>query len=258
MGVVVLSARRDAGTIAVEVRDDGRGLDFDRIRTRAQTSGLTGLEELSQEDLEEMILRPGFSTAERVTGLSGRGVGLDAVKRGVEALRGSLELESVPGEGTTITLRFPLTLAIIDGFYVAVGDDAYVLPLGAVTECLELPQERLRHEDGCGVLDLRGAAVPYLRLRALFAIPGAPPSRESVVVIRGDGARAGIVVDRLVGQGQVVVKPLGAMFRRVVCVSGSTIDDDGRVALILDVPRVLSEVVARARTAGGDGPRAGA
>jgi len=204
--------------------------------------------------LQRLVFEPGFSTAEAVTELSGRGVGLDVVRRNVHALRGSVGIRSRAGEGTTIAVRLPLTLAIIEGFGVGVGDETYVIPLEAVAECLELPAETPTDGDGRGVISLRGKPLPYVRLRRLFGCAG-DARREHVVVVRqDDGAQAGLVVDDLYGESQTVIKPLGRIFRGLPGISGSAILGSGRVALILDVPALLARALAgAAETSGGDG-----
>ncbi|HST59881.1 MAG TPA: chemotaxis protein CheA [Longimicrobium sp.] len=246
VGTITLSARHEGGGILVRMTDDGAGMDRARILARARTRGMVrDGEALSDAETLRLVLEAGFSTAETVTDLSGRGVGLDVVRRGVEALRGSVQLESRAGEGTTLTLRLPLSLALIDGFSVGVADETYVVPLESVVECLELPADRLEAE-AAGVLSLRGEALPFLRLRDFLSVPGAAPRRESVVVIRHDAGRAGLVVDTLHGGGQAVIKPLGRVLKQVPGVSGSTILGNGRVGLILDVPALLRRAVERA------------
>lgn len=246
VGTITLSARHEGAGIVVRMTDDGAGMDRPRILARARARGMVrDGEALSDTEILRLVLDAGFSTAETVTDLSGRGVGLDVVRRGVEALRGSVGLESRAGEGTTLTLRLPLSLALIDGFSVGVADETYVVPLESVVECLELPADRLEAE-AAGVLSLRGEALPFLRLREFLAVPGAAPRRESVVVIRHDAGRAGLVVDTLHGGGQAVIKPLGRVLKQVPGVSGSTILGNGRVGLILDVPALLRRAVERA------------
>jgi len=200
-------------------------------------------EKLADQDLYQLIFEPGFSTAETITDISGRGVGMDVVRRNIEALRGSLAIDSQPGRGTTITIRLPLTLAIIDGFGVGVGDETYIVPLHAVLECLQLPTEE-RHQGNChGVINLRGEPLPYVRLRDQFVLPGPRPARENVVVVEMERARAGLAVDVLYGPRQTVIKPLGEQFQELPGIAGSAILGNGRVALILDVPRLLREVI---------------
>ncbi|WP_224242701.1 chemotaxis protein CheA [Hyalangium gracile] len=242
-GTLKLRAFADSGSIVVEVEDDGAGLDRERIRERARAMGLLGPnEEREDAELFQFIFIPGFSTAERVTELSGRGIGMDVVKSRVESLRGALSIETREGAGTTFTMRLPLMLSIIEGFSVGVGGETYVLPLASVLECVELPEEEQR-PGRTGVLNLRGQPLPYLRLREHFAVEGPPPARESVVVIRHGRGQAGLAVDTLLGQGQTVVKPLGSLFQRVSGVSGSAILGTGRVALILDVAALLQKAL---------------
>jgi two-component system chemotaxis sensor kinase CheA len=230
-GRVTLQAFQDAGSIVIQVADDGAGLNRKRIVEKALSRGLVAdPERLADEEVCRLVFEPGFSTADVVTELSGRGVGLDVVRRNIEVLRGSVAIDSREGQGSTITIRLPLTLAIIEGFAVGVGGETYVMPLDAVDECVELPETERGRPDSHGVLNLRGEVLPYLRLRDLFCLGGAAPGRESVV-------------DVLHGESQAVIKPLGVFFRGLPGISGSTILGDGRVALILDVPSLLREVV---------------
>jgi two-component system chemotaxis sensor kinase CheA len=248
-GTVTLTARHEGGSIVVRMSDDGAGLDRARIAARARALDLASEpERMSDAELFRLVLEPGFSTAETVTDLSGRGVGLDVVRRGVEALRGSLAIESRPGQGTAFTLRLPLTLALVEGFAFAAGGETFIVPLEAVVECMELP--RVRHEGvGEGVVSLRGAPLPYLRLRDALQLSGEPPRRESMVVVRHESGPAGLVVDTLLGATQSVVKPLGSAFDSVSGFSGSTILGNGRVGLILDVPVLVRRALDRAASA---------
>jgi two-component system chemotaxis sensor kinase CheA len=242
-GTLSLRAFHETGSIVVQVSDDGAGLDRARIAARARTAGLLGPEEEPEDAaLLRFIFEPGFSTAERVTELSGRGVGLDVVRRNVEVLRGTLSVESTPGQGTTFTLRLPLTLSLIEGFSVGVGEETYVLPLESVLECMELPAGE-RRAGRTGLLHLRGGPLPYLRLREHFGLGGELSPRESVVVIGHGSGRAGLAVDRLLGQGQSVIKPLGPLCQGLPGLSGSTLLGDGQVALILDVPALLAQAL---------------
>ncbi|MER7008837.1 chemotaxis protein CheA [Dactylosporangium sp. NPDC000555] len=245
-GRLRLNAFHDAGSFVIEVCDDGRGLDRERILAKATDRGLIARTAvLSDQEVYALIFEPGFSTAEAVSDLSGRGVGMDVVRGAITALRGSIELRSTPGAGTTIQIRLPLTLAIIDGFLVGAGDSHFIVPLDRVTECVELPADAW----GRSFMHLRGQVLPYVRLRQAFGLPGRPPRRQSVVVIEHSGQRAGIVVDQLLGQSQTVIKPLGKLFQDVRCVSGSTILGNGDVALILDIDALMSQHVARDRLA---------
>ncbi len=247
-GTVTLRAFQDGGGIVVQVSDDGRGIDRARVARQAAQLGLVpDASGVADKDVARLLLEPGFSTSEEVTAFSGRGVGLDVVRRNVEALRGSVELETTPGKGTTVTLRLPLTLAIIQGFRVEVAGDVYVLPLDAVAECLDRPAAEARDASaGEGIVELRGHPLPFLRLRRLLALDGPTARRESIVVVGQGEHRAGLVVDALLGESQVVVKPLGRALRGMPCISGSSILGDGRVALILDVPGLMRLALRRA------------
>ena len=241
-GRVRLQARHEGGSIVIQVQDDGAGLDRTRIIARARAHGdHRDLESMPDGELFRLILEPGFSTAERVTEYSGRGVGMDVVRRNVERLRGSIGVDGKLGAGTTITLRLPLTLAIIRGFSVGVGDDTYVVPLDSVVECLEFPPAAGRA--GRGVLSLRGRPLPYLRLRDHFRCAGEAPERENVLVLRYYDQQVCLVVDRLLGESQTVIKPLGRVLGDVPGLSGSAILGSGRVALILEVDTLLREAL---------------
>ena len=246
VGKVVLSAFHQAGAMVIQVTDDGAGLDRKAIARKAAALGLADGARMTDEDLARVVFEPGFSTAEQVTELSGRGVGMDVVRRNVEALRGSVSIESVDGRGTSVGIRVPLTLAIIQGFRVGVAGETYILPLDAVVECIELPHEETAAGASVGVVSLRGKPLPYLRLRRLFGIAGDPPARENVVVVRHGAHDAGIAVDALHGESSTVIKPLGTMFKGLPGVAGSSILGNGRVALILDVPGILRETLRRA------------
>lgn len=237
-GSLRLNAYHDAGNIVIEVADDGRGLDRDKILAKAVDRGLiSGSASLSDAEIYDLIFEPGFSTADAVSNLSGRGVGMDVVRRNVAALRGSIEVESVRGHGAVIRIRLPLTLAIIDGFLVGVGPSSFIVPLDRVTECVELPPG----PRGRDCMNLRGEVLPFIRLRQLFGIPGESARRQNVVVVEQSGQRTGLVVDALLGEFQTVIKPLGPLFSNLKCVSGSTILGNGDVALILDVGPLVSE-----------------
>ncbi|MCC7549476.1 MAG: chemotaxis protein CheA [Burkholderiales bacterium] len=243
-GTVSLAARHESGSIVIEVQDDGRGLDRERILKKAIEKGLVQeSQSLGDTEIDRLILQPGFSTAERVTNLSGRGVGMDVVKASIEALRGSIEINSRPGEGTCMRLTLPLTLAIIDGFLVGVGGAHFVLPLEMVVECIELPAAG--EADGREYLDLRGRVLPFLRLRELFEVPQSAPRRQNVVVVQYGGRRAGLAVDSLMGECQTVIKPLGVLFEKLRGISGSTVLASGEVGLILDVPQLIQAATGR-------------
>jgi two-component system chemotaxis sensor kinase CheA len=244
-GRVRLRAWRDAGSIVVDVEDDGAGFQRERIALRARELGLVAEPEaLPTQELYRLIFEPGFSTAERVTALSGRGVGMDVVLRRVEALHGSVRIASRPGAGSTVTLRLPLTLAIIDGLGVGAGGETFVLPLDDVIECVDLPPEQRSQAAARGVFDLRGDALPFVRLGDALGLPRDAGARESVVVVRREDTRAGIAVDRLYGQSQTVIKPLGGAFQGLPGIAGSAILGTGRVALILDVATLLRRIAS--------------
>jgi two-component system chemotaxis sensor kinase CheA len=240
VGHITLDARHEAGMITIRVSDDGAGLDRRAIAARARSLGLDA-DPLSESETHRLIFEPGFSTSAEVTDLSGRGVGMDVVRRGIESLRGTIAIETAENAGTTFTLRLPLTLAVIDGFGVAAGDETYIVPMEKVVECVELPPTASR-DDGTGVLLLRDQIVPWVRLRSLFALGGETPPRENVLVVQHEGAHAGLVVDALHGAGQAVIKPLGGYFSEVPGVAGSSILGSGRVALILDTAAILGSL----------------
>lgn len=229
----------------IEVVDDGRGLDRDRILAKAIERGLVAPgTPLTDSEVFNLIFEPGFSTAETVSNLSGRGVGMDVVKRNVTALRGTIEMDSTRGIGTTIRIRLPLTLAIIDGFLVGVGSSSFIVPLDRVTECVELPPGPLSRD----CMNLRGEVLPFIRLKQLFQLPGPPARRQNVVIVEQSGQRTGLVVDSLLGELQTVIKPLGVLFSRVRCISGSTILGNGEIALILDVGPLIADHSDREHT----------
>ena len=238
MGSLALTAFHDSGSIVIEISDDGGGLNRDRILKKAIERGLVAPDaELTDTEITNLIFEPGFSTAEKVTNLSGRGVGMDVVKRNIDDLRGTIEVESYEGSGTTLRIRLPLTLAIIDGFLVSVEDASYVVPMGAVIECLDLGPFLASEENH--LINLRGEVLPFLRLREVFRLGGETPARERVVVVQVGEVRAGLVVDKLLGEFQTVIKPLGQIFQRVRGLGGSTILGSGEVALILDIPQLI-------------------
>jgi two-component system chemotaxis sensor kinase CheA len=244
-GRLHLNAYHEPGGIVIEVADDGGGLARDKILPVAIERGLvTPGTNLDDQAIVRLIMEPGFSTAEQVTNVSGRGVGLEVVKRNVEALRGTVSIDSTEGEGTVIALRLPLTLAIIDGFLVRVGKAAYVVPLESVLECMELPLEEQARIRATGYVNLRGEVLPLLRLRDAFEVRVEPAERENVVVVNCAGKRAGLVVDTLLGKSQTVIKPLGRLFERFSGISGSTILGNGEVALILDVQALVQRAIA--------------
>ena len=241
-GRLELNAYHDSGSIIIEVIDDGAGINVERVEAKAIERGLIPAgHTLSEQEIVNLVFEAGFSTADSVSNLSGRGVGMDVVRRNIQALRGSVEVRTWSGQGSCFTIRLPLTLAIIDGFLTAVGTASYVIPLDSVVECLEL-----RGGDTRGnMLNLRGEVLPFIRLRDFFLVDGHPPARENVVVITAGGAKAGIVVDQLLGEFQTVIKPLGQLFRNLRGIGGSTILGSGDVALILDVQALAQLAIQR-------------
>ena len=243
-GSLTLTAFHKAGNILIQLTDDGAGFNRQRILAKARSLDLLPEgEKITDPELFSLVFKAGFTTADSVTDLSGRGVGMDVVRRNIELLRGNIDIQSTEGQGTTITIRLPLTLAIIDGFSVIANDETYVIPLEMISECVELPQDEIS-SDPVGVLSLRGEPLPYVRLREVFGKPQRRPERENIVVVHRDGGYAGIAVETLLGECQAIIKPLNRIFRDVPGVSGSTILDNGRVALILDVSTLLRDVIA--------------
>lgn len=241
-GKIVLKAAHEGGSVLVEVEDDGAGIDRGRVLQKARERGLApGTEGVSEQAVHQLIFEPGFSTAPVVTELSGRGVGMDVVRRNVEALRGTVTVSSRALKGTTIGIRLPLTLAIIEGFSIGVARESYVIPLEALIECVEFSKEDGADADRNGVFYFRGKPLPYLRLRDFFGLEAPAPLREALVVVEHQGRRLGLVVEELYGHTQTVIKPLGKLFQGLPGVSGSAIRGDGRVALVLDIPGLLKE-----------------
>ena len=239
-GRITLSARHSGAEVLVSVKEDGRGLDRERIYARAEETGLImpGAK-LSDHEVFQLIFQPGFSTAREVTALSGRGVGMDVVKRTIDGLRGTIDITSTPGSGTEIMLRLPLTLAIIDGLLVRVGRGRYVIPLSAVAECVELSEEEDARSRGRSFLNIRGDLVPFLRLRELFNASTPPDRYQKVVIVEAGDLRVGLVVDQVIGDHQTVIKSLSRLHADVQIFSGATILGDGTVALILDVAHLV-------------------
>lgn len=241
-GQIHLSARQQAGEVIIKIKDDGRGINKDRVRAKAESSGLIAANaSLTDQELYQLIFQPGFSTASEVTNLSGRGVGMDVVKRTIDALRGTINVVSRPGEGSEISLAIPLTLAIIDGLLVRVGNGRYVIPLSAVEECLELSVEEDMRSRGRSFISLRDSLVPFLRLRDLFRTGTKPDPFQKVVVISTGSERVGLVVDQIIGDHQTVIKGMSKLHHDVSTFSGATILGDGDVALILDVGHLVAE-----------------
>ena len=240
-GQVRLTARQAGAEVIITITDDGRGVNRERVRAKAEENGLIQPGAvLSDHDLLQLIFHPGFSTAAAITNLSGRGVGMDVVKRTIEGLRGSIEMKSEPGQGSQIDLRIPLTLAIIDGLLVRVGQARYVIPLAAVEECVELSAEQDVRSTGRSLITLRDQLVPFIRLRELFHTGQAPDPHQKIVVVSTGQERVGLVVDQILGDHQTVIKSLSAFHADVETFSGATILGDGGVALILDIAHLVA------------------
>ena len=242
-GQLRLNAYHDSGMIVLEIQDDGRGLNTAKIRDKAIARGMLDSDTLiSDQDVHMLIFEAGFSTAEQVSNLSGRGVGMDVVRSAIDQLRGVIEIDSTPGLGCTFRIRLPLTLAIIDGFLVSVGPEHFVIPLDMVTECMEAPETQAEQHH----LNLRGRPLPCIDLQQHFGLPRSASTRRNIVVVSQGRQHAGLIVDQLHGELQTVIKPLGQLFQHLSGISGSTILGSGQVALILDIPSLFRQSQHRA------------
>ncbi|WP_297509138.1 chemotaxis protein CheA [uncultured Caulobacter sp.] len=241
VGKIMLAARQSGAEVVITITDDGRGVDRARVRAKAEENGLIQPgQTLSDNELLQLIFAPGFSTAAAITNLSGRGVGMDVVKKTIEGLRGSIEISSTPGEGSVVSLRIPLTLAIIDGLLVRVGAGRYVIPLGTVEECVELTPAQDARSTGRSLITLRDELVPFIRLREQFATGTPPDPHQKIVVVSTGRERVGLVVDQILGDHQTVIKPLSSFHADIGAFSGATILGDGGVALIMDIPALVA------------------
>jgi two-component system chemotaxis sensor kinase CheA len=239
-GTVGLAAVHSGAHVLIRISDDGAGLDREAIRAKGEEKGLIPrYAQLSDRELFSLIFAPGFSTARTVSDISGRGVGLDVVKKAIDSMQGSIEVSSRRESGTEITLKLPLTLAIIDGLLVKIGGESFVLPLSFVKECVELTAQDKKNAHGRHIANVRGEIVPYINLRECFLTGGEPPAIEQIVITETDGHRVGFVVDMVIGGHQTVIKNLGTLYRDVEGISGATILGAGTVALILDVPGLV-------------------
>ena len=240
VGRIMLAARQSGAEVVITITDDGRGIDRARVRAKAEENGLIAPGAvLGDQELLQLIFAPGFSTAAAITNLSGRGVGMDVVKKTIEGLRGAIDISSDPGQGSVVSLRIPLTLAIIDGLLVRVGASRYVIPLGAVEECVELSPAQDARSTGRSLITLRDELVPFIRLRDQFKTHSAPDPHQKIVVVATGQDRVGLVVDQILGDHQTVIKPLSSFHADVGAFSGATILGDGGVALILDIPALV-------------------
>jgi two-component system chemotaxis sensor kinase CheA len=237
-GTITLSASHQGGSIVIDVRDDGKGLSREKILKKALERGMDVSEQLPDSEVWQLIFAPGFSTADEVTDVSGRGVGMDVVKRNIAALNGSVEIDSAEGYGMKVSVRLPLTLAIMDGMSVGVGEEVYILPLSSVVESFQVnPDDVSTVAQGSQLVKVRDEYMPVIALEKIFQVPRFDLNKTSniMVVVEADGSRVALLVDELLGQHQVVVKNLESNYRKVPNVSGATILGDGTVALILDI-----------------------
>ncbi|HEY6079870.1 MAG TPA: chemotaxis protein CheA [Polyangiaceae bacterium] len=240
---ISLSARYDGNYVVLQVADDGAGLDRERLLEKAKALGLNTAF-TDDEALHDLLYQPGLSTAREVTDISGRGIGMDVVRRSVEALRGTISLENRPGAGLTVSIRLPLSLALIQGFGVQVGQETYIVPVDSIRECLDLEKDRTLVSASGGVIELRGKPLPFVDLAQQLGAPRAASARRAIVVLEHAGRRAGLDVDGLLGEVQTVIKPLGPLFAGSKNVAGSAVLHDGRVALVLDVGSLLRTLAA--------------
>lgn len=241
-GTVRVSAVHSGANVLIQIQDDGKGLEQELIRNKAIERGLISAStNLTEKEVFSLIMAPGFSTAKKLTSVSGRGVGMDVVRKNIDGLRGAVEISGQKGEGTTISIKLPLTLAIIDGLLVRISSEFYVMPLSVVRECVEIRKEDIEQSNGNNLAYIRNTAVPFINLRERLTINGSPPDIEQIVVTENDGTDVGFVVDEVVGQHQTVIKSLGEVYRNVSGVSGATILGNGTVALILDPAKLVQE-----------------
>lgn len=239
-GRIELAAVHSGAQVLVTVKDNGGGLNTARIRAKAEEQGLIAAGAvLSDHEIHQFLFHPGFSTAQTISALSGRGVGMDVVKRTIENMRGSIDLSTRPGQGTTVTLRLPLTLAIIEGLLIRVGEGRYIIPLSAVEECIELTAEDERSR-GRNFLNVRGNLVPFLRLRDIMTASGTPDRHQKTIIISTGETHVGLVADQIIGNHQTVIKSLSKLHSDVTIFSGATILGDGTAALILDVAQLVT------------------
>lgn len=238
-GTIQMNAFHEAGNIIIEVQDDGCGINRDRVLAKATARGLVRSAELTDREILSLIFEPGFSTMDETTLLSGRGVGMDVVKRTIEDLRGKIDIESVDGKGTCFQLRMPLSLALIDGFMVLAGTDLYILPMDQVEETIDLPKEKEAELKQRGYLNLRDEALPCIDLNHVLRQESISTKARFVVVIKQNDRRVGLAVDQLHGEVKAVIKPLGRIYRDARIISGATILGDGRIALIIDLNELL-------------------
>ena len=242
-GTIRLEARQEGDQIVISIRDDGGGIDPDRIARKAVEKGLVTAERvraLSKSEILDFIFLPGFSTAETISNLSGRGVGMDVVRSNLKKMNGSAQLESALGQGTTVLLKLPLTLAILPVLLVRVREDVYALPLRSVVETARIQRREVHKIEGGEVLHLRDRTLPLLRLGRIFSQPESAEGDERAVILGLGERRVALLVDQLLGQESTVIKPLSSLFHNIACLAGATISGDGRVRLVLDPAGILA------------------
>ncbi|GAB7081678.1 chemotaxis protein CheA [Megalodesulfovibrio paquesii] len=246
-GTVRLAAWHESGEVVIQVTDDGGGINAEAVRAKAIERGLAAPgDELTYKDICNLLFLPGFSTASTVSSLSGRGVGMDVVKQSIDALRGAVSMESTPGQGSTLAIRLPLTLAIIDGLHVVVGGESYIIPLTSVEACQERASSP-ENDREVSTIERMGHLISCISLRTLLEAPGTPPPLERVVVVSSEGQQVGLAVDAVVGRQQAVIKPLADMYRNLKWLSGATVSGDGGISLILDVGQLVRHARTRAQ-----------
>jgi two-component system, chemotaxis family, sensor kinase CheA len=239
-GNISIAAAHLGSQVHIAISDDGKGLSTDFIKRKALEKGIiTPDQDLTESEIFQLIFAAGFSTADQVSDLSGRGVGMDVVRQNIENLRGSIELKSEVGVGTTITLKLPLTLAIIDGLMFNLGNDFYIFPLSVVEECLEIKSEEINRVSGRNIINLRGDAIPYVIMRDKFDVDSPRPELEQIIITRIGDKRIGFVVDKVIGSHQTVIKSLGKALKNSEYISGATILGDGTLALIVQVHKLI-------------------
>jgi two-component system chemotaxis sensor kinase CheA len=242
-GTILLSAKHSGDSVLIQIKDNGKGIDPEKIKEKAIEKGIIPENaELATKEACELIFAAGFSTAEQVSNISGRGVGMDVVKKNIESLRGTIDISSEKGKGTTIALKLPLTLAIIDGLLIRIHDQFFIIPLSVVEECIELTEKRDADTHGRNIIKVRGDLVPYIKLRELFGIREEAPKIQQIVITEIDSRRVGFVVDAVIGDHQTVIKSLGKAFKGVHGISGATILGDGSVALIIDIMKIYNGI----------------
>jgi two-component system chemotaxis sensor kinase CheA len=239
-GEIFLGAAHKGGSVVITIRDNGRGIDIDELVSKAiEKDIIDNADNMTEQEKLNLIFHPGFSTSSSVTNVSGRGVGMDVVKKEIENLRGSIDIKNTFGHGMTINLMLPLTLAIIEGLLIRVGENRFVIPMDVIDECVELNPDPNEGTRGRKLTSVRGEMLPYVRLRHFFDIKTAVPDIEHLVIVKSTNSRVGIVVDKIIGNHQTVIKSLGKIYQNVEGISGGTILGDGGIALIIDVPKVI-------------------